>query len=50
MAIILVDIYSAGLAALMYLWNQDDANYQKIMIDYYANWAEAEALSWLWME
>ena len=36
--------YSAGLAALMYLWNQDDANYQKIMIDYYANWAEAEAL------
>ena len=36
--------YSAGLAALMYLWNQDDDNYQKIMIDYYANWAEAEAL------
>ena len=36
--------YSAGLAALMYLWNQDDSNYQKIMIDYYANWAEAEAL------
>ena len=36
--------YSAGLAALMYLWSQDDSNYQKIMIDYYANWAEAEAL------
>ena len=36
--------YSAGAAALMYLWLQDDANYQKIMIDYYANWAEAEAL------
>jgi hypothetical protein len=36
--------YSVGFAALMYLWNQDDANYQKIMIDYYANWAEAEAL------
>ena len=36
--------YSAGLAALMYLWNQDEGNYQKIMIDYYANWAEAEAL------
>ena len=36
--------YSAGAAALMYLWLQDDANFQKIMIDYYANWAEAEAL------
>ena len=36
--------YSAGAAALMYLWLQDDANYQKIMIDYYANWAEAAAL------
>ena len=36
--------YECGLAALMYLWLQDDANYQKIMIDYYANWAEAEAL------
>ena len=36
--------YSAGLTALMYLWNQDDDNYQKIMIDYYANWAEAEVL------
>ena len=37
--------YSAGAAALMYLWLQDDANYQKIMIDYYANWAEAESLN-----
>ena len=37
--------YSAGAAALMYLWLQDDANYQRIMIDYYANWAEAEALN-----
>ena len=36
--------YSAGLIALMYLWNRDNANFQKIMIDYYANWAEAEAL------
>ena len=36
--------YSAGAAALMFLWLQDDANFQKIMIDYYANWAEAEAL------
>ena len=36
--------YSAGLIALMYLWNQNNANFQKIMIDYYANWAEAEAL------
>ena len=36
--------YSAGAAALMYLWTLDATNFQKIMIDYYANWAEAEAL------
>ncbi len=36
--------YSAGAAALMYLWILDATNFQKIMIDYYANWAEAEAL------
>ena len=36
--------YSAGAAALMYLWTLDTTNFQKIMIDYYANWAEAEAL------
>ena len=34
--------YTGGAWALMYLWSLDETNLQKIMVDYYKQWAEKE--------
>ena len=35
--------YTGGQWAHLYLWSLDDANYEKLMIEYYRNWAENES-------
>ncbi len=37
--------YSAGAAAMMYLWHKDGRNFNAAMSKYYTDWQEAEALS-----
>ena len=34
--------YSGGFMALVYLWSLDDANYEKIIVDYYKIYAERD--------
>ena len=34
--------YSGGAWAFMYLWSLEENNLQKIMVDYYKQWAEKE--------
>ena len=35
--------YTGGQWAHLYLWSLEDANYEKLMIEYYRNWAEIES-------
>ena len=35
--------YTGGQWAHVYLWSLDDANYEKLMLGYYKNWAENES-------
>ena len=37
--------YTGGAMALIYLWSLDNANYKKIMVDYYKNYAEKDNLN-----
>ena len=37
--------YTGGFMAYVYLWSLDDANYKKIMVDYYKNYAEKDNLN-----
>ena len=34
--------YTGGQWAHLYLWSLDDQNYEKLMVDFYAQWAETE--------
>ena len=37
--------YTGGAWAFVYLWSLDDANFEKIMVDYYKNYAEKDQLN-----
>ena len=37
--------YTGGFMAHVYLWSLDDANYKKLIVDYYINYAEKDKLN-----